>query len=86
MKNKIEATIQIDDMEKAMKIIGEVEELCYDSSYPSMTLEIKNAKFIEEKTTEDYIETDNKTYWKFNIVDYIDDLIQERLKVAKLDD
>lgn len=85
MINKVEATIQI-DKNKIIKIIGILDELHYDTNYPTISLDLKDVKFIEDKNTEDYIETDGKTYWKFNIVDFIDDLIQERLKVAKLDD
>ena len=86
MRNKIEATIQLDDFNRPLNFIGEVDSVCYDDD-GSMSLEIKNAKIIEHKPTkEDYIETDGKTYWKIDIGSYIDDLIQERLKVAKLDD
>lgn len=86
MRNKIEATIQLDDFGRPLNFIGEVDSVCYDDN-GSMSLEIKNAKIIEHKPTKkDYIETDGRTFWKMDIGSYIDDLIQEKLKEIKLDD
>jgi len=85
MRNKIEATIQLDDFNKPLNFIGEVDSVCYDDK-GSMSLEIRNAKIIEQKTAKDYIETDGKTFWKIDIGSYIDDIIQAKLKEIKLDD
>lgn len=80
MRNKIEATIQIDDFNRPLNFIGEVDSVCY-SDDGSMSLEIRNAKIIEHKPTKkDYIETDGKTFWKMDIGSYIDDIIQEKIK------
>lgn len=84
MRNKIEATIQLDDFNRPLNFIGEVDSVCYDDG--SISLEIKNAKIIEHKTAKEYIETDGKTFWKMDIGSYIDDLIQEKIKEIKLDD
>lgn len=84
MRNKIEATIQLDDFGRPLNFIGQVDSVCYDDD-GSMSLEIKNAKIIEHKTAKNYIETDGKTFWKMDIGSYIDDIIQERLKVAEED-
>ena len=86
MTNKIEATIYIQGNEKPIKIKGTVDEMHYVHDFDNLSLEIRNTKIVEEKTAKDYIETDGKSYWKLNIADYIDDLIQERLKVAKEDE
>ena len=86
MRNKIEATIQLDDFGRPLNFIGQVDSVCYDDD-GSMSSEIKNAKFIEHKPTKkDYIETDGKTFWKMDIGSYIDDLIQAKIKEIKLDD
>lgn len=86
MRNKIEATIQLDDLGRPLNFIGQVDSVCYDDD-GSMLLEIKNTKIIEHKPTKkDYIETDGRTFWKIDIGSYIDDLIQEKIKEIKLDD
>lgn len=86
MRNKIEATIQLDDFGRPLNFIGQVDSVCYDDD-GSMLLEIKNTKIIEHKPTKkDYIETDGITFWKMDIGSYIDDLIQEKIKEIKLDD
>ena len=86
MRNKIEATIQLDDFGRPLNFIGEVDSVCYDDD-GSISLEIRNAKIIEHKPTKkDYIETDGKTFWKMDIESYIDDIIQAKLKEIKLDD
>lgn len=85
MRNKIEATIQLDDFSRPLNFIGEVDSVCYGDD-GSMSLEIRNAKIIEHKTAKNYIETDGKTFWKMDIGGYIDDLIQEKIKEIKLDD
>ena len=86
MRNKIEATIQLDDFGRPLNFIGQVDSVCYADD-GSMLLEIKNTKIIEHKPTKkDYIETDGRTFWKMDIGSYIDDLIQEKIKEIKLDD
>lgn len=85
MRNKIEATIQLDDFNRPLNFIGEVDSVCY-SDDGSMSLKIRNAKIIEHKTAKDYIETDGRTFWKIDIGSYIDDLIKEKIKEIKLDD
>lgn len=46
MKNKVKVTIEIG--EKPIKVIGELDELLYDPNYPTLTLDLKNVKVIED--------------------------------------
>lgn len=46
MRNKVKVTIEIG--EKPIKVIGELDELLYDPNYPTLTLDLKNVKVIED--------------------------------------
>lgn len=52
MKNKVEATIQIDENKK-LKIVGILDELHYDASYPTISLDLRDVKIIEKVVKSD---------------------------------
>lgn len=51
MRNKVEATIYL-GRDTPIHIIGILDEINYDANYPTMALEIRDVRFIEEKTDE----------------------------------
>ena len=46
MSNNVKVTIEIEDLGKAIKIIGELDELLYDPTFPTLTLDLKNVKVV----------------------------------------
>lgn len=51
MMNKVEATIYLRE-DTPINIIGILDEINYDANYPTIALEIRDVRFIEEKTDE----------------------------------
>ena len=47
----VEVTIQLGN-QRTIKIVGKLDELHYDTNYPSLLLDLKDARFVEEKSDE----------------------------------
>lgn len=87
--DKIEAKIEIKGDIIDTIFVGNIVSIDIDAINNTGTFEISHLIPVqpkkEEKSAKDYIETDGKTFWKMDIGSYIDDIIQERLKVAEED-
>lgn len=50
-RGNVEVTIQLEN-QRTIKIVGKLDELHYDANYPSLSLDLRDARFIEEKSDE----------------------------------